>query len=77
MTPRIRWLEVIIGFPLLAGGVAYIVAFAFFAGPDRHDPSLQLIGIMSALWAFLGGLSVVAKMAQWRLGKQQSARTVG
>jgi hypothetical protein len=77
LTPRIRWPEAIVGFLLLATGGMFVFGFVFFSGPARHDLTMQVIGTMALLWAFLGGLSVAAKIVQWRLRKRQSDTAVG
>jgi hypothetical protein len=65
LAPRIGWVETMIGFLLLAAGATMTVGIEFFSGSDRHD--LQPAALVSAMWAFLGGLSVAAKVVQWRL----------
>jgi hypothetical protein len=66
--PRIGWLETVIGFLLLSGGVTIVVGVEVFSGEDRHV--LQLLAAIGALWASLGGLSVAAKVVQWRLQRR-------
>lgn len=71
ISPLIGWVETTVGFLFLAGGVVMIVGIEFFSGSDR--PDLQPVALISALWAFLGGLSVAGKIAQWRLRKRLGA----
>jgi hypothetical protein len=68
LVPRLRWPETVISFLLMAGGLTLAVAF-FFDGPDRSDPSLRLFAVAGGMWAVLGSLTVVARLAQWRIRK--------
>jgi hypothetical protein len=71
LVPGIGWVETVIGFLLLAGGITILVGVEVFSGDDRH--ALQLLAAIGALWGFLGGLSVAAKVVQWRLRRRLSA----
>jgi hypothetical protein len=73
LVPRIGWTEAVLAFILLGLGIAYIVGFVFFSGPDIHDLALQVVAVAAFLWAFLGGLSVAAKIVQSRLRKRFAA----
>lgn len=72
LVPRIGWIETVIGFVLLAAGATMVIGVEFFSGADRH--SLQPAAAVAGMWAFLGGLSVAGKMAQWGLRKALAAK---
>ncbi|HEY6308341.1 MAG TPA: hypothetical protein VI488_17985 [Candidatus Angelobacter sp.] len=75
LVPRIGWLETTIAFLLLAAGTTFVVGFVFFSGVDLHDLTLQLFMITAILWAFLGSLTVAAKIAQGRLKRKLQPNT--
>jgi hypothetical protein len=76
VVPRIGWASTLISFLIMAGGTTLAVGFVFFAGPDRADPQLRLLATASGMWGVLGSLTVVAKLAQWRIMKKSLARSV-
>jgi hypothetical protein len=75
ITPRIGWVQTIVGSLLMAMGVtgfiAILIGFLFFS---THDDKKDIATFMRlaagcGLWAMLGGLSVAARFRQWRLQK--------
>jgi hypothetical protein len=72
LVPRLRWAETVISFLLMAGGLTLAVAF-FFDGPERGEPLDRLFATALGMWGLLGSLTVVAKLAQWRIKKQTAA----
>ena len=75
ITPKISWVEAIVGFLLTAGGVSAVVGFLFFTSSEDRWELWNLWWIVAAagLWALLGSLSVMARIAQRRLRKQLAA----
>lgn len=69
LVPRIGWTETVIGFVLAAGGLASVIAFLLDGGPDRHDRLLQVLVLAIGIWGMLGGLTVAARIVQWRMRK--------
>jgi hypothetical protein len=69
VSPRMTWLEAVWGFLLVSAGSTSVIGVEFFSGSDRQ--SLQSFAAVAALWAFLGSLSVAAKIVQWRLRRRQ------
>lgn len=69
LLPLIRWFETLISFVMLAGGITVAIGLGLFAGADHVDPQLRLFVASSVMWGFLGSLTVVAKLAQWRMKK--------
>jgi hypothetical protein len=70
LLPRIRWFETLLSFGMMAGGVTAAIGLGFFAGADPVDPQLRLFVAAFVMWALLGSLTVVAKLAQWRINKK-------
>lgn len=68
LTPLIGWTATVISAVLMAGGVTLAIGF-LFAGTDRGDPQLRLFVAAGGMWSVLGSLTVVAKLAQWRIKK--------
>jgi hypothetical protein len=69
-----RWPEIVIAFVLMAGGFTLAIGVAFFStDADRADPQFRLFGPAGAMWGLLGSLTVVAKLAQWRIKKKAVA----
>ncbi len=64
LAPRIGWTETIVGFLVMAAGATILILFFFISS---HDSTDMKMGAAGGLWALLGGLSVVARIAQWRL----------
>jgi hypothetical protein len=73
LLPRIGWTATIISFLFIVGGAALAIGFLFSEGPDRADPQLQLLAAGAAMWSVLGSLTVVARLAQWRIKKNALA----
>jgi hypothetical protein len=72
LTPRIHWIEMIVGILLLAMGVLVILAFTLGGGPQHTDSKDLLFLAMAILWAFLGSLSLSGRIVQWRLRRHQT-----
>jgi hypothetical protein len=73
LTPRIGWIETVLGF-LLVGGCATAFAGLLFGLPEadrNRGLILPLAGF--ALWALLGNLPLIARFRQWRLRKKITA----
>jgi hypothetical protein len=68
LAPRIGWTETIAGFLVMAAGATILIGFLFAPPADRAD--LRKFAAAGGLWALLGGLSVVARIAQWRLRRK-------
>jgi hypothetical protein len=67
--PRITLIEAIVGGVLMLGGLAVVVGFAVSAPTQIYTNTTTGSVITSGgLWAVLGGLSVVARFRQQRLG---------
>jgi hypothetical protein len=62
----------------MAGFAILAVGILFFSTPDdRADHHFMLFGIGSLVWAVLGSLTVMAKLAQWRISKRALASAAG
>ena len=72
VVPRIRWIEVVIGFLWVAGGVTLFIGFLVSPSSDK-DADLTRFAASGGLWALLGSLSVIAWFRQWRLRKKKTA----
>ena len=72
LTPRIGWVETIIGFLLMATCALGFVALLFGVSIDDRDSVMIRFVAGCGLWALLGSLSVIARFRQWRLRRQQS-----
>jgi hypothetical protein len=70
LLPRIGWAETIVGFLVMAAGATLLIGFLFVPPADRAD--LKKFAAAGGLWALLGGLSVVARIAQWRLRRKRA-----
>lgn len=67
--PKITWTETIIGFLLAAGGAVFVLAFVIGGGEDRGNGEFQVLAAFAGMWSVLGGLTVVARIVQWRMRK--------
>lgn len=71
VTPRIHWLEMVVGVLLLAMGVLVMLAFAL-GGPQHSDSRDLWFLAMAILWGLLGSLSLAGGIMQWRLRRQRT-----
>jgi hypothetical protein len=69
--PRMGWVETVVGSLIMASGGATVIAVEFFSGADRSE--LQLLAGVAGMWTILGGLTVAARIAQWRIRKKLRA----
>jgi hypothetical protein len=66
--PRITWSETIAGAALCAFCAVAAICMPLFSGPDEDFP-MRLFVAAFAMWSVLGGIVVIARVAQWRLRK--------
>jgi hypothetical protein len=72
LTPRIGWVETILGFLLMATcGIGFVGLLFGVSKDDRDSVTIRFVA-GCGLWAMLGSLSVIARFRQWRLRRQQS-----
>jgi hypothetical protein len=69
LTPRIGWTETIVGFVVMAIGAALMIGFLFFTTPTERTEMMPFAAA-GGLWAVLGGVSVAARIAQWRMRRK-------
>jgi hypothetical protein len=67
LAPRIGWTETIVGFLVMAAGVTLFIGFLL---GSEHNSSDMKFAAAGGFWIFFGGLSIVAKIAQWRLRRK-------
>jgi hypothetical protein len=67
--PRITWLETIIGAGLCGFCAVAAVCLPLFTAPDVHFP-MKLFVAALGMWAALGGVTVAARVMQWRQRRQ-------
>ncbi len=66
--PRVTLAEAIVGGVLMSFGLVLVVGLTISEGRQVYtNRSTGLLAATSGLWAFLGGLSVIARFRQWRL----------
>jgi len=74
LRPRITVVETVVAFLIMAGGAVLIGGSVVYERGNIYTKfDSALIAIAGGLWAFLGGLSVVARFRQWRLRRSQAA----
>ncbi|HWX53472.1 MAG TPA: hypothetical protein VN176_02650 [Verrucomicrobiae bacterium] len=75
LKPRIGWVETVVGFLLMAGGLTLLIGGLVFSPPtDRRD--LMWPALSGGMWALLGGVGFAARIVQWRL-RRKSAQSTG
>lgn len=68
LLPRIGWVETVIGSLITAAGATIVIGVEFFSGTDRAD--LQGLAAAAGMWTLLAGLTVAARITQWRVRKK-------
>jgi hypothetical protein len=70
--PHIGWTETVVGVLILALGLL-ILLFSIVKGGVGMNIAMILFRLSSAVWAVLGSLMIVARIAQRRIGLRQRA----
>jgi hypothetical protein len=65
--PRLTIIDVVVGSVVLAAGLLVLVMMLVEGGKDRADPTLAFFTMGGGVWAALGAVSVIGRLAQWRL----------
>jgi hypothetical protein len=65
LLPSIGWVETVVGSLIAASGATTVIGVEFFSGADRGD--LQLLAAVAGMWTVLGGATIAARIAQWRV----------
>ena len=74
LKPRITVVETVVAFLTMSAGAVLIGGSLLFErGKIYTNFDSALLAIAGGLWAFLGGLSVVACFRQWRLRRTQAS----
>ena len=73
--PRITWIETVTGAVLFLFCAAASVGLSVCPGVDKDFPSKFLVAGM-AVWAVLGGLVPLARIAQWRIRRLESGTVI-
>jgi hypothetical protein len=77
LSPRITLAETIPAFLIMAGGALVSVGLLIGERTGVYtDFDTAMFAIAGGLWAFLGGLTVVAYIRQWRLRRQSQTGQV-
>ena len=72
IAPGIRWIEVIFAVIIFASGAIVFAGFALEL-PSDHDLSLTLLAVGGSLWMILPAITIIARIAQWRIRKSMRA----
>jgi hypothetical protein len=70
--PHIGWTDTVVGVLILALGLL-ILLFSIVKGGVGMNIAMILFRLSSAVWAVLGSLMIVARIAQRRIGLRQRA----
>jgi hypothetical protein len=73
VTPKIGWVETIVGFLVMAAGATIMYGMLFGLSSSERNWKLTRIAAAGGLWALLGSLSIVARFRQSKLRKRLSA----